>query len=557
MRRPFTPAWLAGDPEALALLDDGFRRDDRLDAALAAAAARPIAPAVLAALEARNDGPDDDPRASPARRANLRALCEPGATVVVTGQQMGLFLGPLYTLYKAAAAIVDARALAARSGRPCVPVFWLQTEDHDLEEIDTCAVLTAAGDLTTLRVGAPGSTAAARVPVGARTLGPGIGAALEALATALDDAPFAAEVLALLRRAYRPEVRWSEAFADVLAQLFADEGLLVLDPRDPALAAEATALHLRCLDAVDAIAATLTARSDALEAAGFAAQVHVRPGAPLLFFAPEGADGPRYRLAPAAASAAAATASDAGRRWMLVGHPDGLQLDDATLRARIVAEPRAASTSALLRPLLQDTLLPTVAYVGGPGEIAYFAQLPPLYALLEVPMPVVVPRARFVVVPPRQAQLLDKLGLGALQACGDEAALRATLAAGAVADGFEPATAIDAALRAALDPVFARLGVAMERLDPNLGKTVSRSRGAIDDTVTKLLGRYEAALARRDADATARLARVRAALCPGDAPQERVLGLPGIAAQVGTATLVQAVLAACVPLDGALRELRP
>ena len=111
-------------------------------------------------------------------------------------------------------------------------------------------------------------------------------------------------------------------------------------------------------------------------------------------------------------------------------------------------------------------------------------------------------------------------------------------------------------LQQALDPAFASLGDAMERLDPNLGKTVARSRGNIDETVQKLLGRYEAALARRDGDTTARLARVRAALLPDGAPQERVLGVPGFAAQVGFAPFVRAVMAACVPFDGALRELR-
>ena len=569
MRHAFTPAWLAADPAALALLDDGYRHPERHDDALRAAA-RPIDPAVHAALVAQNSGPF----ASPARAANLQALRQPGATVVVTGQQMGLFLGPLYTVFKAAAAVVNARAFAARSGRPCVPLFWMQTEDHDRDEIDVCVVAGADGGLVRLGVGAGvenaevmsaevmsaevTDAATERVPIGAQRLGAGVIRALAELAEALEDAPFAAEVMELLTAAYQPDATWSEACASVMAHLFADEGLLLLDPRDPAIAALAAPLHRRCLDQAEAIASALQTRHEAIEAAGFVAKVHIRPGAPLCFYAPEGRDGPRYRLAPLDAPVSAHVDSDVARdrSWQLVGHPDGAVVSDADLRAQQRVDPGCLTTSALLRPLLQDTLLPTVAYVGGPGELAYFAQLPPLYALLGVPMPLLVPRARFVVVDGRIATQLDKLGLRAAQACGDEATLRSLLAERAVADGFMPVETIAAQLQQALDPAFASLGDAMERLDPNLGKTVARSRGNIDETVQKLLGRYEAALARRDGDTTARLARVRAALLPDGAPQERVLGVPGFAAQVGFAPFVRAVMAACVPFDGALRELR-
>jgi len=164
--------------------------------------------------------------ASAARQASLDALAKGGVAVVATGQQVGLFLGPLYTFYKAASAVAVARALAAESGVGCVPLFWLQTEDHDFAEIRTCAVAGPDGKPVRLEL-AQDREADSRVSVAQRCLGPEIDAVLDQLGSLLDGQPGAEEVLAILRAQYRPGRSLAAAFAGVLATLFADEGLIL------------------------------------------------------------------------------------------------------------------------------------------------------------------------------------------------------------------------------------------------------------------------------------------------------------------------------------------
>lgn len=542
MARPFAPALLDANPAALALLPDGFRRAPARAAAVAAAAARGVAPGLLAALTAQQARYPDDP----ARHAALQRLAAPGAVAVVTGQQVGLFGGPLYALYKAAAAVRTAQALLAETGAPAVPIFWLQTEDHDLAEIDH-AFLPGEPEPLRLHTGDHADPAARR-PVGAEALGEGVAAAIDAFEGATGGLPHAESTVALLRASYRPGARWSEAFAALFAEVFAGTGLLLLDPRDPAIAALTAPLHARCLDQAEAVAEVLQARSAALEAAGFAPQVHVRPSAPLAFFAPdEVADGsrgaPRYRLEPLADG-----------RFSLIGDPQGREVTRAALHQALRGRPIALSSSALLRPLLQDTLLPTAAYLGGPGEIAYFAQLPPLYAHLDVEMPLIVPRARFRLLDPRSQGLLTRLELPLSQVLGDEAALRATLAERAAGDGFPSPEATEAALLADVLPGLQALGETMARLDPNLQRTAERASAQVQDTVAKVVQRYAAALGRRDADAWQRVVRLRALQQPGGVPQERCFCVAWALAWLGPAA-AQTIIAETAPFSGRLQEL--
>ncbi len=526
---PITPDWLAGLPAAVALLPRGIDDPSARRDAVHRAAARRIHPTALEALARR--------ASSPTREAHLEALARGGAACVVTGQQPGLFGGPMYSLYKAAAAIVDARALAAETGVPCVPVFWLQSEDHQWDAIDACSVLDRGGALTTARC--PGREEDAGRSIGARQLGPQVGPALDALEAALEGLSEAAPVMALLRESYRPEATPDAAFAAWVDALFAAHGLLVLDPRDPALAAAAHPLHLRALDATRSIDAALRARADALRAEGYRVQVHLREGAPLSFFHPDGPDGPRFRLEPAG--------------------PDALRLR-GTERTVTRDELRAAppdrfGTSALLRPLLQDTLLPTAAYVGGPGEIAYLAQLPPVYDVLDVQMPLIVPRARFRVVDETATRLLEQLGLALDDLDRDRPELLA--AVGRAGSKWPPPDDLEAALLGPMEDTLEALREPAEALDRGLEKAVEKTRASMADLARRLVDRYRRTLARRDGVTEERLDRLLARLAPNGAPQERVLCWPWFGARYGVAGFVDAVLAEARPFDGSLRTLRP
>jgi bacillithiol biosynthesis cysteine-adding enzyme BshC len=389
--------------------------------------------------------------------------------------------------------------------------------------------------------------ATSRAPVAHRRLGESVTGALAALRAELGTHPQADEHLGLLERAYRPEATMADAFAEVLATLFADEGLVFLDPRDPSLAPLAAPLHRRAIEEASAIARGLAERGSALAEAGFSEQVHIRPGAPLSFFSPDGLEGPRYRLDP----------TDVPGTWSLVGHPDGASVTTAELLSWLDREPLRFTTSALLRPLLQDTWLPTAAYVGGPGEIAYFAQLAPLYAHLGLPMPLTVPRARFRVIDDRTRRLLDKLGLSPDDMATPRDELLARLAARGAGEAFEPPEAVEARLLDTFTAELTRLGERMATFEPSFAKAISRTDKTVRGGVSRFVARYRRAIAQRDQVTGERLDRLRAYLVPEGAPQERIYGLPYYASRFGSRAFTRLVLDACEPFSGNLKDLKP
>lgn len=491
---------------------------------------RPLAPLLADALERQNARY----AASPARDAHLAAL-RTGAAVAATGQQTGLFLGPLYTLYKAASTIRLARSLGERWGAPVVPVFWLQTEDHDAAEIAACHV-ARGGDLPltlTLTVADDG------VPVAHRVLPPAIDGVLATLGEALSGLPHGEAHVACLARHYRAGAGWGPAFAGVLAELFAEEGLVLLDPRDPALAPLASPVHAKALAQAQPISRALTERVHALASAGWRATVHVRQDAPLSFFHPDGPQGRRCRLEPA----------DGG--YAEVGHHRVHALDE--LLSILERTPSAFSTSALLRPILQDTWLPTAAYVGGPAEVAYFAQLGPLYTLFDVPMPIVVPRARLRLVDPPTRRALMRRGLTPAAVCRpfDEVLSAARGTASGETDGGSIARRVVDGVDRVLGEIAPLLHDAGERGVRSLEKT----RSTMARTAEKLGRGYDRARHLRDRELVDDVHRAQAGLYPRGLPQERYFGMASFAARHGQRPFIERVLAAAGPLRTAIEDL--
>lgn len=501
--------------------------DPHARAQIVARVRRPLAPEVHRVLVAQNARL----AASPARDAHLAALAS-GAAAVVTGQQVGLFLGPLYTLYKAASAIVLARALAAETGVPVVPIFWLQTEDHDLVEIASCEV-AAGGACESITVPVDASN---RVSIAHLQLPDAIESCLATLADRLGAGPDAGAHVERVRRHYRPGATWSDAFAGLLGELFAREGLVVIDPRDSTLAASIAPVHARAIEDARAIANALGTRCQELERAGQRAPVHVRDGAPLSFFHPDGARGPRVRLEP--------TGNDA---FVEVGG-DRVYERRALLDA-LAADPLCFSTSALLRPIVQDTLLPTAAYVGGPAELAYFAQLPPLYRAFDRALPLVIERGHFVIVDERARRLLGRLGVSAADLVGtSELELLARVR--------RPATG-DAGKRL-LEPFIAAHDALAAQLaggSPELARALAKTRESVEYSIQKFSAKLERIAAYEDAELVDAVRRARAWLAPDGELQERRLGLPCFAARLGDRHVIDRVLAATSPFDPTVLEL--
>jgi uncharacterized protein YllA (UPF0747 family) len=325
-----------------------------------------------------------------------------------------------------------------------------------------------------------------------------------------------------------------------MATLFADEGLLFLEPRDARVAAAAAPLYRAALEAAGTLEAGLSARGEALVAAGFEQQIPVRPGCALVFFHRGATTGPRYRL------------QREGGAWRLSGCGDVVAEGDVA--AALAREPLRFSTSALLRPIVQDVLLPAAAYVGGPAEVSYFAQLAPVYERLGVAAPLVIPRAKLVCIAARARRLLEELGLQPDDLARPETELLAR------APGGAGGPALRARIQADLAPLVDALTREAAAAEPGLEHAAERTRASVAHALERFTARFEQARAARAGAAVERLRRLRAELVPGGAPQERFYAWPSLAGRHGPATLTRLVLQAieaAEPFPTRVLEVRP
>jgi bacillithiol biosynthesis cysteine-adding enzyme BshC len=511
-------------------------RVDQLEARRAAVhrATRPLAGDVFEALVKQNARWG----LSPARERNLEKLRR-GAAAAVSGQQTGLFLGPLYTLYKAASAIRVAQQLSVESGSEVVPVFWLQTEDHDLAEIAHCSISYGQGEILDLDLAVDREN---RRSIAHLCLPSEIDALHQRLTETLGHLPDAASHLDRLRRHYQSGARWADAFAGMLAELLADSGLVLLDPRDAALSAAHRWLHRSCLQSADNLEGRLVERSEELHEAGLEPAIALRAQSPLSFFHVARSDGPRHRLQ-----------KRADGTYAQLGGGEGCHTLDQLL-AILEADPLRFSTSALARPLLQDHLLPTAAYIGGPGELAYFTQVTALYPAFDLPTPLLVPRARCRIVDERAARLLSRLSMRPEQLEQPEAAVLEQVQAQRGEINDRPA--LESALWSAFDRALTGCTAQLLSAGQGLDVAIAKLRQRVRDDLDKLFVKYESARQHRDAALVAEVSRLRGMLFPRDTPQERVFALSGFAARIGERALIEQLLRRIDPFDTAVLELR-
>lgn len=311
-----------------------------------------------------------------------------GAVAVVTGQQVGLLSGPAYAIYKALSAIQIAQELT-KVGLDAVPIFWMATEDHDLDEVRTSTWFNN-GKLTRFEL--PGNCEGG-LPVGRIALGRQIQGIVDEAAGILTAA--GGELIAgFLRECYTAQETYGSSFGKLFARLFAEQGLVLMDPLDARLHRVAAEVLEKAAEERDTLNEALLARGKELEKAGFPAQVKVTARSTLLFSMVTG------KREPVAANGGGFVSG--GQSW-----------SRSELIRAVHADPGMFSPNALLRPVVQDFLLPTVAYIAGPAEIAYFAQAEVIYEKLLGRMPVILPRAAFTILDRKGDKLLRRYGLKA------------------------------------------------------------------------------------------------------------------------------------------------
>ncbi|MGB5155394.1 MAG: bacillithiol biosynthesis cysteine-adding enzyme BshC [Candidatus Sulfotelmatobacter sp.] len=442
--------------------------------------------------------------ASPQTLANLGRL-RAGAAAIVTGQQVGLFGGPMFAIYKALTAVKLADEATA-AGIDAVPIFWLATSDHDLAEVNHVSIPGPDGLLRTLTTS---SHAVPGAPVSNVRLGEEILPVVEEATSLLGDS----EASQFLRESYRPGETLGTAFARFYAQLFGQWGVILLDASDAELHHVAAPMYRAAIEGVEDLDAALLARGDALERAGYYQQVKVTPSSVLLFAMHDGARTAIHRL----------EGSNQAAEFVIGSEPGAEKISSSELLDRISSAPENFSPNVLLRPVVQDYLLPTLAYTGGAAEAAYFAQVGAVYEKIIGRVTPIVPRFSATVVESKVQRWLGQYGIAVRDAFDGPEALRQTLAARILPTGLQ--VAFERANQS-VEESFSGLQEALAKLDPTLVEASQTGASKVRYQLDRLRERAMAAELRRSEVVSRHAVALSQALYPENALQER--GVAGV-----------------------------
>lgn len=480
------------DPESLAPFFNGdYRSDDDLRAACdRAASSLRNREGLVAAMQAQASHLGIADSSAPL----LAKLANPRASVVVTGQQLGLFGGPLYTLYKTLSTIQLATRLETLTGQPVVPVFWLEGEDHDFEEVASAGFIE--GD-SAVRIGyAPEEES--ETAVGRHLITEAIGGTLDRLEASLPPTEFRDGIMDMLRAAYAPGRSMLQAFVDVQEALLGPGRIAYISPDDPDLKDLAAPLFEKEITDFASSSAALADVSAKL-AGTWHAQVTTDPTNLFLH-------GDNRR-----------TALDAKANGTFETR-DGESFTRDALVDLLRADAGAFSPNVVMRPLMQDWLLPTAAYVAGPGEVAYFAQFKPLYEWADIPMPVIFPRASVTLLEGRIKRVLDKqdLDIPTFDARVDELFHELVLS--------RMETDLETAFKDASSPLHEAVNSikpTVEAVDRSLVKAVEALRATMMKEWNQMKGRVLKAEKQQHDVLKGQLERASGSLFPSGIPQER------------------------------------
>jgi bacillithiol biosynthesis cysteine-adding enzyme BshC len=438
--------------------------------------------------------------APPESRAAAARLADPSSVAVVTGQQAGVFGGPMYTLLKALTALQLAKRAEREHGVPAVAIFWVEAEDHDWEEVRSCTVLDA--EFQTRTVTLADLEGARELPVAKLQLDGRVEQAIDELAGVLQKTEFTGAVLDAIRAAWHPGRGLACAFATWIETLLGPHGLVVFESADPAAKPLVADVFARELLAPGKSAALAALAGETLASRGHAPQVVPQPDSVSLF-----------SLDPVRRSIR--------RQGDQLAIGDSLHSSDALSRDA-VARPGAFSPNVLLRPIVQDTLFPTVCYVAGPSELAYLGQLRGVYEQFGVPMPLMFPRTTATLLDSGATRFLDKYGVPFLDLrTPDESALNKLLESqlpASVEQSLRDATTI-------VQQAMARVVDALPSLDPTLAGAAKTTLGKMEHELRSLHSKVIHAAKKRDETLRRQFTRAQAQAFPHGHPQERTLGV--------------------------------
>lgn len=472
-------------------------------------------------------------RSGEAGFANLELLRKDNTMAVVTGQQVGLGTGPLYTLYKALTACSLAQWLDEQfPAYRFVPIFWMECEDHDFLEINHFSVISAQGGIADIHYAQPEEGAPRNIaPVGSLAIDERIAESFAALRDALPRTEFTDEALRIAEHAYAAGITPQVAFARMMNALYPDAGLIFLDPTDTAFKRLAAPVLLQEIATHPVTGEEVIKRSAELEERYHA---QIKPRAVNLFLLHK--DG-RYPIEP----------YDGG--FFLKGTRQRFTREEMVELAE--REPERFSPNVLLRPITQDFVLPTTAYVAGPSEVSYFAQLQPAYDHFRVPMPVIVPRASISIVERHIDKVFAKYDLPYAAAFLDIEAMHRI----AATDKPDEGTRLDlAALREGLRATLEDLAATAAAEDANLADPAAATAKSIDRAFDTFEEKVLASRRRRDEVMMRQLEKLALTLFPDGAPQERRINILSLLNKYGPDVL-RRIQALCTPFPAEHRLL--
>jgi len=424
-----------------------------------------------------------------------------GASAVVTGQQVGLFGGPMFAIYKALTAVKLAEEASA-AGVDAVPVFWLATYDHDLAEVNHVSLPGNDGLLQTLTTSSHGVPGA---QVSAVHFGDEITPIVEQAAALLGDG----EIAQLLRESYRPGESLGTAFARLYARLFADSGVILLDASDPELSRIAEPIYRAAIERAVELNGSLLERGQALESAGYHQQVKVTESSVLLFTTRNGARTP------------ISVHRDGDTPEFLIDGEAAEKRSQSELLDEISAHPEQFSPNVLLRPIVEDYLLPTLLYTGGSAEAAYFGQAGVVYEALVGRVTPIVPRFSATMVEPKMQRLLEKHGIAITDVFNGPDALRKQIAVKNLPDDLQ--AAFEAA-RQSLESNFAIVSEKLERLDRTLVDAAETCRSKMQHQLEKLYSQAARAESQKGELVSRHAQLLSDTIYPEKGLQERTIG---------------------------------
>ena len=444
--------------------------------------------------------------------ANIEQLRAVDCLAVVSGQQAGLFTGPLYTIYKALSAVKLAGCLTQRNTK-AVPVFWIATEDHDFEEVARAEFINRECQLGS--VGVPTSLHREGLPVGQVVLDDSINDVIEQLIAQLPNSEFIPDLQEILRDAWQSGRGYGEAFARLMTALLGNHGLIFLDPCAGHLKQLAAPLYAEAARKAPEIAQAIETRSRELEAAGYHAQVVASANSFPLFL--HDASGARHAL----------TRSESGKYRTKVS-PEEYSAKELSERA--LREPESFSPNVTLRAVVQDYLLPTIAYLGGSAEIAYFAQTSEVYRVLDRPVTPILPRSSLTMIERHTGRVLERYGLSVADLfAGLESVLARVVEEHLGSETAKSFTRSEEAVNGELDKLREQLNA----IDPTLADALETGRRKINYQLEGLRTRFHRAQLSRDETAQRQLKRVLDQLYPEKNLQERHINITSLLARHG------------------------